>query len=135
MATRSGILVAIGMYRKDAPRAAQDAAKALHARLQQNGKGADAPRVLPGLAARGERLAAVSALPGSLTVGSTPVGVAKLDSRGLIEELDEALLAQLPEEQVCFILHLRNVSVVISSCWDALDQFECFQRLLHAHAV
>lgn len=103
IATRSGILVAVGTYRKDAPRAAQDAAKALHTRLQQNGKAADAPapRAAAPPAPTGERGAtAASALPGDASVSGRPVGVAKLNSQGIIEELDESLLAQLPEEQV-----------------------------------
>lgn len=111
MASRSGILVATGMFRKDAPRAAQEAAKAFHSHLQQSNPSAQTAagptRRLPpattaatGTSGRTEDVTKASAaLPDAQT--GKPSVVLKLNDDGLIEGLDEALLKQLPPEQVC----------------------------------
>jgi hypothetical protein len=123
MAARSGILVATGMYRKDAPRTAQEAAKAFHSRLQQSNPvpAAAAPAQLVPPAST---IAATSSgrqrdMPKSLAAlpdvqAGKPMGVLKLNEEGLIEELDEALLQQLPPEQVCALHFLPSGHVYLS---------------------
>ena len=150
-ATSSGILVALGTFRgSGCPRAAAEAAKALHAQLQRQAKGggskaaasgASAARGVPpallvppppsgrvikrpreeaGAAGGGKGravraaaagaaaavAAAVAAEAPAAAAGGSVKGV-KMDKNGVIEELDEELLARLPPDEVRLFFFLR----------------------------
>jgi hypothetical protein len=111
-ASTSGVLVALGLFRTGSTAAAQEAARALHSRLHHQERSKDAPgTVSKGRKGRGGGVATgatAQRVPGEGVVrkaeeakadGKT-LGVLKINDQGLIEELDEDVLKQLPPEEV-----------------------------------